>query len=99
MPQPFPAEGDEHQGALKSDFQRNNAKWEEEQPTNPALPSHVSGPKGLMSVSKVDKKSSQLSSFFFNPQNGQKSDVHMWHVSLILIICVFMHHTEIYRQT
>lgn len=65
MPQPFPAEGDEHQGALKSDFQRNNAKWEEEQPTNPALPSHVSGPKGLMSVSKVDKKSSQLSSFFF----------------------------------
>lgn len=36
----LPAEGDEHQGALKSDFQRNNEKWEEVQSTNPALPSH-----------------------------------------------------------
>lgn len=96
---PLPAEGDEHQRAPKPDFQRNNEKWAEVQPTNPALPSHVSGPKGLMSVSKVDKKSSQLSCiFFFNPQNGQKSDVHMWHVSLILIICVFVHHTD-YGQT
>lgn len=45
---------------------------------------------------KLIKKSSQLSCnlFFFNPQNGQKSDAHMWHISLILIICVVMRHVD-----